>query len=904
MPKGFLAHEVVQTSAMDCGPASLKSLLESLGISVSYARLREACQTDLDGTSIDTLEEVANQIGLEAEQIMLPRDHVLLHDAQVLPAIAVVRLPNGNIHFTVLWRQHGPLVQVMDPAIGRRWIGSQTFLKDLYIHTFPVPAADWRAWAQSPEFIQPLNHRMRKLEIEWEIQDALIVSAKTDPDWFGLAVLDAAVRMLTQVVQSRGIKRGKQATRLLRELYTRILNDKESASMIPAEYWFVQPAAPSADGESQLVLRGALLLRVRGKRADVPASPQEGMADQPLSPELLAALNEPPHNSARELLNLLLVSGAAKPLGTAIIIALAAGALVIQAFVFWLLIHAGANSAVSVPLQNAELIALAFGLTCIALALNWLSTNSLLKLGQEIESRLRRLFMYRIPLLGDRYFRSRLRSDMAARSHQMYQVHYFPETLGRILFIACEVLFTATAMVWASPENILPVAFATLAALGVPWVTFPLLSEQDMRVRTHLGALSHFYLDAMLGLVPLRAHSAERALRRQHEVVLRAWRKASTRLLQLKICIVAIQVLLILAALAWLIVRTLRSNVTDLLVLLLVYWGLHLAYLGREIMQQFQNYLMQRNLTQRLIEPVAAVEAESVSERNSKAVQDTSQEQNAQLQAVSIHMDSALVKAGGHTILQNISFDIEPASHVAIIGPSGAGKSSLVGLLLGWHSHSEGDVLVDSAPLNGLALEELRRATVWVDPAVQIWNRSLMENLRYGTNQSDQSAYDHVIEQAALQDVIAKLPNGVDTPLGESGGLVSGGEGQRVRLARGMLNTKARLVILDEPFRGLDRVQRQMLIGRARSLWQHATLLCITHDVQETCTFDRVLIMEHGQIVEDGVPSALAEDPTSMYRRILDAEVALQRDLWGGDFWRRWLLRDGRVESVGEYKLA
>src|SRR5437588_2618133 len=95
--------EVVQTSAMDCGPASLKCLLEGFGIPVSYGRLREACQTDVDGTSIDTMEDVANQLGLEAEQIVIPVDHVLVAEAEALPAIAVVRLPNGLTHFVVAW---------------------------------------------------------------------------------------------------------------------------------------------------------------------------------------------------------------------------------------------------------------------------------------------------------------------------------------------------------------------------------------------------------------------------------------------------------------------------------------------------------------------------------------------------------------------------------------------------------------------------------------------------------------------------------------------------------------------------------------------------------------------------------------------------------------------------------
>ena len=115
----LLVPEVVQTSAMDCGPAALKCLLEGFGIPVSYGRLREACQTDVDGTSIDTIEEVAVQLGLDAEQIMLPVDHLLVPEAEALPAIVVVVQPNGLTHFVVVWRRHGCFVQVMDPATGR-----------------------------------------------------------------------------------------------------------------------------------------------------------------------------------------------------------------------------------------------------------------------------------------------------------------------------------------------------------------------------------------------------------------------------------------------------------------------------------------------------------------------------------------------------------------------------------------------------------------------------------------------------------------------------------------------------------------------------------------------------------------------------------------------------------------
>ena len=139
MKRRLIIPEVVQTSMMDCGPASLKAMLEGWGIPVSYGRLREACQTDVDGTSIDTLEDVGAQLGLITEQIMVPIDHVLLSSANTFPAIVVVMHPSGVTHFVIAWRKHGQFVQLMDPAIGRRWVSCRRFLDELYVHRLAVP---------------------------------------------------------------------------------------------------------------------------------------------------------------------------------------------------------------------------------------------------------------------------------------------------------------------------------------------------------------------------------------------------------------------------------------------------------------------------------------------------------------------------------------------------------------------------------------------------------------------------------------------------------------------------------------------------------------------------------------------------------------------------------------------
>jgi ATP-binding cassette subfamily B protein len=262
---------------------------------------------------------------------------------------------------------------------------------------------------------------------------------------------------------------------------------------------------------------------------------------------------------------------------------------------------------------------------------------------------------------------------------------------------------------------------------------------------------------------------------------------------------------------------------------------------------------------------------------------------------VAIHLDKVAVQVSGHSILSDITLDVAAGSQVAIVGPSGAGKSTLVGLLLGWHRPASGQVCVDDALLTAATLEHLRRVTVWVDPTIQIWNRSLLDNVRYGNAVSIDQPLGALLEQADLLKVIEKLPDGLQTFLGEGGGLVSGGEGQRVRLGRALLRPEARLVILDEPFRGLDREARRRLLARVRQVWQGATLLCITHDMSETLEFERVVVVEHGRVIEDNSPHTLAAQATSRYHALLAAEKEVRESLWVGTEWRRLHLENGQL---------
>jgi ATP-binding cassette subfamily B protein len=259
---------------------------------------------------------------------------------------------------------------------------------------------------------------------------------------------------------------------------------------------------------------------------------------------------------------------------------------------------------------------------------------------------------------------------------------------------------------------------------------------------------------------------------------------------------------------------------------------------------------------------------------------------------VNVQMSDVEVRAAGQTILQGVDLTIAAGTHVAIVGPSGAGKSSLCGLLLGWHRTARGEVRVDGAPLRGARLHTLREQTAWLDPAVALWNRSLLENIEYGATEAT-GDLGAVLNAAEVVRLLEQLPEGMQTPLGDGGALVSGGEGQCVRLARAMLRPQSRLVILDEPFRGLDRERRRVLLARARRVWRDATVFCVTHDIGETLDFERVLVVVDGRIAEDGVPGELAHQPGSRYRALLDAERSVREELWTGQGFRSVELRAG-----------
>jgi ATP-binding cassette subfamily B protein len=900
----WLVPEVVQTSATDCGPAALKCLLEGFGIPVSYGRLREACQTDVDGTSIDTMEEIAVQLGLEAEQIMVPPDYLLLEETKALPAIAIVELPTGMTHFILAWRKHGPLVQAMDPAAGRRWLSRERLLSTLHVHTQLAPLDVWREWATSEKFLKPLSRKLSDLGCSNGQALRLTERAAADEGWRPLAALEASVRSVEALVLSRSLRRGREASNLVERLFEDSLATDRVKPAIPPHFWSVEEAPSAEDGSEQIYFRGAVLVHASRRRqeaaprvATVPAREESSPA---VSPEIAAALQQPQTEPYVELFRMLKADGVLTPACMTTALLVASIGVMIEASLFRGLVDLAHK--LGAPVQRMAMICAAVLFVAGMLTVEFPMASGLLRIGRKLEARLRIAFQKKIPRLGDRYFHSRLKSDMAERYHQIHHIRLLPELGGQLLRSTFELFLTGAGVIWLDAGAAPLVMVLVLVSVGLNLAMQPALAERDMRVRNHDGALSCYFLDAFLGLVPLRAHGAEHAFRRRHEVQLGEWARATFSVERLVVWMEALQFFSGFGLAAWILIDHISRTGNYASVLLLAYWALNLPFIGQDIAEVAWQYPTLRNRTLRLLEPLSApqdMESEEDRPGAASAAMIMAQEETAS--AVGVVLENVSVRVAGHMVLEEINLELAAGSHVAVVGPSGAGKSSLLGLLLGWYRPACGRVLANGFPLNGDVLNQLRSQTAWVDPAVQLWNLTLFENLIFGAGPGTVPE-PALLESAELHGLLKKLPAGLQTELGENGSLVSGGEAQRVRLGRAMHKRGVRLAILDEPFRGLDRQQRRDLMVRVRKHWRDATLLCVTHDVGETLSFPRVLVVESGRIVEDGSPEDLVRQPDSTYRKLLLAEEEVREGLWSNNNWQHLHLRDGqlrRTEKVG-----
>jgi ABC-type multidrug transport system fused ATPase/permease subunit len=797
-----------------------------------------------------------------------------------LPAIVVTRLPGGAAHFVVVWRVLGKWVQIMDPAEGRLWVDREALLSTLYIHEMPVPRDAWQSWTQSSVFSAGISARRRRLRM----------TAQQLP-WQSAGAEDAALRLAGRLQQARQLNGVADAARLMTLC-------AQTPGEIPMLDW---SARPIHGDDEQVMLRGAVLLSIKGvsikgvRKATTPAD------DAALPAALARIRNEAPPRAWMPVWAALRADSRAWLTAMLFALALSAMGAVLEALLIRYFFDISRHLNISAQRLTAHALLLVF--LGVLLLLDWAGLWGQLRAGRHLEWHLRVQFFKKIPLLGDRYFQSRLISDMAYRAHSLQLLRQLPEMTGQLLRLLAMLVVTACAMSWMFSGVALWIWGMLGLALGVPLLFFPAMAERDLRCRETSGSLSRFYLDAMQATVALRAHAAERTLRTVQLQQLNWWAEANLRRQSLIVRAEAIQMTLVTALVIGLVMQHAQTVDDPAGLLLLVYWAVSVPLLGREWAHLIWSLPAQRNTLLRFLEPLGAPEEATLPAADAAAPANPELSPlvpRAKL-GMAIEFCRASVAVGGHGVLDDINLGIQPGEHVAIVGASGAGKSSLLGLLLGWYECHSGNVQVDGVALDASERARLRRETAWIDPQVHLFGDSLFDNVCYGNGDVGvaRAQVGSALRQTGLEPVLAHLPEGLQTRLGDSGSFLSGGQGQAVRAARAIARADVRLALLDEAARGLDKPARQQLMRNVRQHFSGVTMLCVSHDIAETRQFDRVVVMDQGRVLECGAPAELAGDTSSRYWHLLDQEQAVAQRLWAHPAWRRLVLRDGHLHEAG-----
>ena len=209
-------------------------------------------------------------------------------------------------------------------------------------------------------------------------------------------------------------------------------------------------------------------------------------------------------------------------------------------------------------------------------------------------------------------------------------------------------------------------------------------------------------------------------------------------------------------------------------------------------------------------------------------------------------------------ILNNINFIVEPKQKLAIVGNSGSGKSTIMKLLFRFYDAQSGKILFDGQDIRDVSQYSLRKHISVVPQDTVLFNMSIFENIRYGDVAADDDEVWRAIQMAYLEDFVQKLPEGVDTLVGERGLKLSGGEKQRVAIARAILK-KPTFMVFDEATSSLDSHAEKKILQAMDAVRNQYTSIVIAHRLSTVVDADRILVLDQGVIIEMGTHQELLE---------------------------------------------
>ena len=223
-------------------------------------------------------------------------------------------------------------------------------------------------------------------------------------------------------------------------------------------------------------------------------------------------------------------------------------------------------------------------------------------------------------------------------------------------------------------------------------------------------------------------------------------------------------------------------------------------------------------------------------------------------------------KSSSNSAIENISFDVKKGETIAFVGPSGAGKTTLVKLLVGLYKSQSGKVFYNEVDSAEIDINELRNQIGFVTQDTQLFSGSIKENLLFVNPIATDEMIMEVLNSASCQNLLARSENGINTVIGEGGIKVSGGEKQRLSIARALLR-KPKLMVFDEATSALDSITEEEISNTIRNVslnGEHITVM-IAHRLSTVMHADRIYVLEKGEMVETGTHNQLVAEKGLYY---------------------------------------
>jgi len=502
--------------------------------------------------------------------------------------------------------------------------------------------------------------------------------------------------------------------------------------------------------------------------------------------------------------------------------------------------------------------------------LHWLESWLAHDIAYRLLAEMRIGLFRKLDTLAPAYLVRRRSGDLVALANQDIETieYFFAHTVAPALvavLVPSAVLLTLAVVAWPIALALLPfVLFAGLA----PVLMRARIDRLGMAARDALGLLGAYVTETIQGLSDLVAFQAVDGRRRGFMDLVRGYQRIRLELLRdLSSQTAQLEIVTGLGGLAVAVVgarlaaeHQLAATTLPLLILLALASFLPISEIA--------------NVSRQLADTIASTRRYHAVQREKPAVTDGPLHPPAPMGGSAICFEgvSLFYPGARRPALSDIRLEVPAGSTLALVGPSGAGKTTIANLLLRFWDPNGGRILIDSVDLRDFALDHLRTRMSLVSQDTYLFNDTLRANVQLARPDADEAAIRRALEQAALADFVASLPDGLDTMVGERGVQLSGGQRQRVAIARAFLKN-APTLILDEATSHLDAVSEAQVRSALDALMRDRTTIVIAHRLSTVRDADRLAVLDRGRLVETGTHGELLAR-NGLYARLIRRQLA------------------------------